>query len=127
MERYRLMEWLNFIATELHKQFGPLWYPTTPEATKEAQRKKLATRFETLSKTLAKQPYLTGDKFTIADAYLFTILNWAGMLNVDLGPFPVLRDYIARVAARPKVQQAMKAEGLLKEPAPPTKRDTATA
>ena len=127
MERYRLMEWLNFIATELHKQFGPLWYPTTPEATKEAQRKKLATRFETLSKTLAKQPYLTGDKFTIADAYLFTVLNWAGMLNVDLGPFPVLRDYIARVAARPKVQQAMKAEGLLKEPAPPTKHDTATA
>ena len=127
MERYRLMEWLNFIATELHKQFGPLWYPTTPDATKEAQRKKLATRFETLSKTLAKQLYLTGDKFTIADAYLFTVLNWAGMLNVDLGPFPVLRDYIARVAARPKVQQAMKAEGLLKEPAPPTKRDTATA
>ena len=63
MERYRLMESLNFIATELHKQFGPLWQPTTPEATKEAQRKKLAQRFETLSKTLAKQPYVTGDKF----------------------------------------------------------------
>ena len=125
MERYRLMESLNFIATEVHKQFGPLWYPTTPEATKEAQRTKLATRFETLSETLAKQPYLTGDKFTIADAYLFTILRWAGMLKVDLAPFPVLRDFMARVEARPQVQQALKEEGLTKNPA--SKRDTATA
>ena len=117
MERYRLMEWLNFIATELHKQFGPLWNPTTHETTKEAQRKKLATRFETLSKTLGKQPYLTGDKFTIADAYLFTILNWAPMLKVDHSPFPALGQFQARVAARPAVHRVLVAEGLVKETA----------
>src|SRR5580765_3656961 len=77
LERYRLMECLNFIATEVHKQFGPLWYPTTPEATKEEQRKKLAKRFDEISTALANKPYLTGEKFTIADAYLFTVVNWA--------------------------------------------------
>ena len=111
MERYRLMEWLNFIATEVHKQFAPLWYPTTPEATKEAQRTKLAARFDVVSKTLATQPYLTGEAFTIADAYLFTVVNWAGTLKVDLSRWPALQQFQARVAARPKVQQAMKAEG----------------
>jgi glutathione S-transferase len=115
LERYRVMEWLNFVATELHKQFGPLWYPTTPDATKEAQRSKLATRFEYLAKSLGTQPYLTGDAFTIADAYLFTILNWAPMLKVDLSPWPVLAQYQARVAARPAVRRALAAEGLIKE------------
>jgi glutathione S-transferase len=127
MERYRMMEWLNFIATEVHKQFGPLWYPTTPEATKEEQRKKLAKRFDAISKTLASQPYLTGEKFTIADAYLFTIVNWAGMLKVDLAPWPALQQFQARVAARPKVREAMKAEGLIKDPAPSAKTDAAAA
>ena len=117
MERYKLMEWLNFIATEVHKQFAPLWYPTTPEATKEAQRAKLATRFDHISKTLAKQPYLTGETFTIADAYLFTIVNWSGTLKVDLTRWPALQQFQARVAARPKVQQAMREEGLIKDPA----------
>jgi glutathione S-transferase len=121
MDRYRLMEWLNFIATELHKQFSPLWYPTTPDATKEAQKAKLATRFELLSKTLSAQPYLTGQAFTIADAYLFTILNWAPMLKVDLSPFPALTEFQARVAARPAVHRALVAEGLVKgEPAKAT-------
>lgn len=115
IERYRLMEWLNFIATELHKQFGPLWYPTTPEATKEAQKAKLATRFDLLAKTLAAQPYLTGQAFTIADAYLFTILNWAPMLKVDLSPWPALQQFQARVAARPAVHRVLVAEGLVKE------------
>ena len=127
MERYRMMEWLNFIATEVHKQFGPLWYPNTPEATKEEQRKKLAKRFDTISKTLASQPYLTGEKFTIADAYLFTVVNWAGMLKVDLAPWPALQQFQARVAARPKVREAMKAEGLIKDPAPSAKTDAAAA
>ena len=120
MERYRLMEWLSFISTEVHKQFAPLWYPTTPEATKEAQKAKLATRFDFISKTLAKQPYLTGDKFTIADAYLFTVVNWSGTLKVDLTRWPALQQFQARVAARPKVQQAMREEGLIKDPAPAT-------
>ena len=114
MERYRLMEWLNFIATELHKQFGPLWYPTTPVATKDAQIAKLKTRFELISKTLAAQPYLMGNDFTVADAYLFTILNWAPMLKVDLAPWPALVAYQARVAARPAVHTALVAEGLVK-------------
>ena len=90
IERYRVMEWLNFVATEVHKQFSPLWYPTTPDATKDAQRAKLATRFDYLSGVLASQPYLTGSSFTIADAYLFTILNWAPMLKLDLTPWPAL-------------------------------------
>ena len=114
IERYRMMEWLNFIATELHKQFGPLWYPTTPDATKEAQKAKLATRFDLLAKTLAAQPYLTGPAFSIADAYLFTILNWAPMLKVDLAPWPALQQFQARVAARPAVHAALVAEGLVK-------------
>ena len=114
MERYRLMEWLNFIATELHKQFSPLWYPTTPEATKDAQIAKLKTRFDLISKTLAAQPYLMGNDFTVADAYLFTILNWAPMLKVDLAPWPALVAYQARVAARPAVHTALVAEGLVK-------------
>ena len=119
MERYRVMEWLNFIATELHKQFGPLWYPDTPEATRDKQRATLAKRFDHVSKTLATQPYLTGEAFGIADAYLFTILNWAGMLKVDLSPWPALQNFLARVAARPHVHAALVAEGLAKaEPVP---------
>ena len=120
MERYRVMEWLNFIATEVHKQFAPLWYPTTPDATKEAQRTKLATRFDLIAKTLSTRPYLTGETFTVADAYLFTVVNWAATLKVDLARWPALQQFQARVAARPKVREAMKAEGLIKEPAPAT-------
>ena len=117
IERYRVMEWLNFIATEVHKQFGPLWYPTTPDATRDAQKAKLAARFDLLAQTLAAQPYLTGSAFSIADAYLFTILNWAPMLKVDLAPWPALQQYQARVAARPAVHAALVAEGLVKETA----------
>lgn len=117
MARYRLSEWLNFIATEIHKQFGPLWHDETPEATKATQRAALAKRFAFIEKTLAKQPYLTGDTFTIADAYLFVVVNWSGSLKVDLTPFPALRQFQARVAARPTVRAAMKAERLIKEPA----------
>ena len=127
LERYRLMEWLNFIATEVHKQFGPLWYPTTPEATKEEQRKKLAKRFDEISTALANKPYLTGEKFTIADAYLFTVVNWAGTLKVDLAPWPALQQFQARVAARPKVREVMKDEGLVKDPTPSAQADTAKA
>jgi glutathione S-transferase len=114
MERYRLMEWLNFIATEIHKQFSPLWYPTTPELTQEAQRKKLASRFDLIAKTLSAQPYLMGDTFTVADAYLFTMLNWAPMLKFDLAPWPALVAFQARVAARPAVHAVLVAEGLVK-------------
>ena len=114
LERYRVMEWLTFVNSEVHKQYSPLFYPTTPDATKEQQRAKLASRFEYLSKVLEKQPYLTGASFTIADAYLFTILNWSHGLKVDLSPYPALVAYQDRVRALPSVQRAMTEEGLVK-------------
>jgi len=114
LERYRVMEWLTFVNSEVHKQYSPLFYPTTPDATKEQQRAKLASRFEYLSKVLASQPYLTGASFTIADAYLFTILNWSHGLKVDLSPYPALVAYQERVRALPSVQRAMTEEGLIK-------------
>ena len=117
-ERYRVMEWLNFIATEVHKQYGPLFYPDTPDATKDKQRATLAKRFDLLVTTLAKQPYLTGESFTVADAYLFTVVRWAGMLKFDLAPWPALQHFQKRVAERPKVHAALKAEGLVKDTAP---------
>jgi glutathione S-transferase len=118
MERYHLNEWLHFIATEIHKQFGPLWHAETPEATQTTLRENLAKRFDFVAKTLAKQPYLTGSTFTIADAYLFTVVNWSGPLKVDISRWPALQQFQARVAARPKVRAAMNAEQLVRDPAP---------
>ena len=112
LERYRLIEWITFISSEIHKGFGPLWNPSTPEAVKAAAKEKLATRFAYLDKTLATRPFLTGDTFTIADAYLFTVVNWTNFHSVDLSPFPHLKAFQARVASRPKVQEALEAEGL---------------
>ena len=114
LERYRLMEWLNFIATELHKGFGPLWKPNTPAEYKTIVVDALGKRFDFIAPVLAAQPYLTGERFTIADAYLFTILNWAKILKVDLARWPSLGQYLDRVAARPRVQQALRDEHLLK-------------
>ncbi len=114
LARYRVMEWLNFVATEIHKQFSPLWYADTPEATKEKQHTTLAKRFSYLSETLSAQPYLTGAAFTIADAYLFTILNWAKLVKIDLAPWPLLQQFLTRVAARPQVHATLVAEGLAK-------------
>jgi glutathione S-transferase len=118
MERYHLNEWLNFIATELHRQFGPLWHDETPEATKTTQRALIAKRFDFVAKTLEKQPYLAGESFTVADAYLYTIVNWTRGLKIDLAPWPALQQFQARVAARPKVHAALKAEHLVRDPAP---------
>ena len=113
MERYRLMEWLNFISTEIHKQFSPLWKPTTPEQTKQFQIELLGKRFDFLTAQLERTPYLTGDKFSVADAYLFTILSWSKLLKVDLGKWPKLgKEYLGRIADRSKVREALKAEGL---------------
>jgi len=114
MERYRLMEWLNFIATEVHKSFGPLWNPATPDATKEAARALIAKRLAIVEAALVGRPYLTGETFSIADAYLFTIVNWTNVHKIDLAPWSKLKEFMARVAARPKVQETMRAEGLIK-------------
>jgi glutathione S-transferase len=117
-DRYRVQEQLNFIATELHKGFTPLWHKAeTHPSTLEQANAKLQTRFAILESRLERSTYLAGEIFTVADAYAFTILNWAGMLNVDLQPYPKLRAYIARVGARPQVQAALQAEGLLKKAA----------
>jgi len=112
MERYRLQEWLNFITSELHKQFSPLFNPATPDEVKEAQRTKIAGRFDWLDKQLEGKDFLLGKQFTVADAYLFTVVRWSKPSGIDLAKWPVLAQYVARVAARPQVQAAMKAEGL---------------
>lgn len=117
MERYRLQEWLAFIATEIHKSFGPLFKPDTPDATKQSVKAGLATRFAYLDGELASRPFLMGERFTVADAHLFTIVSWAKFVDVDLAPYPNLQAFRKRVAARPAVQQAMQAEGLLKQAA----------
>jgi glutathione S-transferase len=114
MERYRLMEWLNFLTSEIHKQFAPLFNPKIIPEWKENQLNTLSRRFDYLAQSLDGKQYLMGDKFTVADAYLFTLLNWSNFLKVDLGKWPKLKDYMARVAARPAVKDAMKAEGLTK-------------
>lgn len=114
MERYRLIEWLNFISTELHKSFSPLFKPGTPEETKQAARELLAKRIDFVAGKMQDSEYLTGNQFTVADAYLFTVLNWAGHVKLDLSPWPVLQAYQKRVAARPAVHAALVAEGLIK-------------
>ena len=106
----------GFIATEIHKGFGPLWNPATPDAYKAIAVANLAKRFLYIESQLG-QAYLTGGQFTIADAYAFVTISWADYLKVDLAPYTKLRAFLARVAARPGVQAAMKAEGLIKEPA----------
>ena len=114
LPRYRLQEWLTFIGTEIHKQFSPLFNPATPEETKTMQREKLASRFQWLEGELKNKQYLMGDNFSVADGYLFTVTNWAKLVNVDLSGYPNITAYRERVAARPAVQEAMKAEGLNK-------------
>lgn len=114
MERYKLVEWLNFISTELHKNFSPLFNPRTPEETREVVRKTLAQRFDFVAQQLQKGDYLMGNQFTVADAYLFTVLGWAAYVKLDLSPWPVLTAYVERIAARPAVKAAMIAEGLIK-------------
>jgi glutathione S-transferase len=113
MERYRLQEWLNFIGTEIHKSFGPLFNKTMPEETKNNARNLLTRRLGYVEARLANKPYLMGDSFTVADAYLFVVVNWSGRAGFDLNPFPKIKEYIARIAERPSVRAAMKAEGLI--------------
>jgi len=112
--RYRLMEMLNFITSEIHKGFSPLFNPKITPDWKEATLTALAKKFDWLSTQLAGKTFLLGDTFTVADAYLFTVLGWTKPTKIDLSKWPVLAAYHARIAQRPKVQEAMRAEGLLK-------------
>ena len=113
--RYRLQEWLNFISTELHKQFSPLFNPASTDAVKRAQQERLAERFRQIVAAMGAAPYLMGDQFTVADAYLYTVLTWAGFLGVDLTPFPALKAYMERVEARPAVRATLAAERAAKK------------
>jgi len=113
-ERYQLMEMLNYIASEVHKSFSPLFNPAISAEMRETALTNLSRKFDWLSGFLGKKPYLMGNTFTVADAYLFTLLNWTGHVKIDLGKWPVLAEFKSRIAHRPKVQEAMRAERLIK-------------
>lgn len=112
LTRYQTLEWLNFIATELHKTFSPLFGSATPEAYKTQLREKLQGKFSWVNQQLEGKQWLTGMKFSVADAYLFTIMRWAKAIKLDLSEFNELEDWFKRVAERPAVIAALKAEGL---------------
>ncbi len=112
-ERYKLQQWLNFISTEIHKSFSPLFNAAAPEAAKELATSILITRLDTVAEHLSSQPYLLGDHFSVADAYLFVTLSWGQYVNIDISRWPALARYAEKISERPAVQKAMKAEGLI--------------
>ncbi|HLI22296.1 MAG TPA: glutathione transferase GstA [Stellaceae bacterium] len=112
--RYHLMEWLNFVGTELHKSYSPLFGATVPEEYKAMVRDGLAKKYSFVNEKLAGKSYLMGETFTVADGYLFVVTNWARIVKFDLTPYPNVVAFQERVRARPKVQEAMRAEGILK-------------
>jgi glutathione S-transferase len=112
LDRVRLQEWLTFIGTELHKQFYWLFHPA-PDEIRTAQREKVLKGLGELDRALEKRPFLTGGRFTVADAYAFTVVNWCNFVSIDLKSYRNLQAFMARVAERPKVREALKAEGLL--------------
>ena len=113
-ERYKLLEWLNFIGTELHKNFGPMFSPVLADDAKAFFKDRVMGKFKYLDGVLAGRDYLMGKQFTVADGYLFTMLAWADRMKFDLSALPNLLAYKARVGARPMVQQALTKEGLMK-------------
>jgi glutathione S-transferase len=115
--RYRLQEWLNFLTSEIHKGFSPLFKPNTPEEYKRIAKENIAARFDWLDQQLAGKDYLMGRSFSVADAYLFVLLGWTQPMQIDLAKWPNLAAFHKRVGARPKVQEALQAEGLLKKAA----------
>ncbi len=114
MERYRVMEWLTFIGTEIHKSFSPLFAPGMPEEAKAIYRQKVLDRLKWVDTQLEGKSYLMGSDFSLPDAYLFTVTNWCGFVGIDISALGNLNAFMARMKARPAVQEAMKAEGLLK-------------
>jgi len=111
MEHWRLLETLNFIATEVHKSFSPL-FRNPPADQREGMIKQIQNRFELLQQKLGDKPYLMGERFSVADAYAFVMLNWARNFQIDIAAYPKLDAYFKRVIARPGVQQALTEEGL---------------
>lgn len=112
-QRLVVTEWLAFVSTELHRNFGLLWRPDTHESTRNTVTATLNKRFAELNERFAQQDYLTGSTFTVADAYAFVVLNWTNFLKMSLADYPHVQAYLGRVAARPGVQKALKEEGLI--------------
>jgi len=112
LQRYKVLEWLNFISTELHKSCSPLFNPAATDARKQEAKEYLGRRLPIVEAQLSRAPFLTGEQFTVADAYLFTVLSWARFVNLELPA--VFKDYLAKVSQRPAVQMALKEEGLIK-------------
>jgi glutathione S-transferase len=118
LDRVHVQQWLTFVSSELHKAFSPwLWHKETAESTRKDVLARLARHFGELDRLLARQPYLNGTRFTVADAYAYAIVNWANFLMVSLKPYPALAAYLERVAARPRVEQALQFEGLTRKAA----------
>lgn len=115
LARYRLMEWLNFISTELHKGFGALFNPTLPDDAKVLIRGQLESRLADVERRLGSGPYAMGSEFSVVDAYLFTVLGWGEYVNLDLTPWPGLVAYLGRLAERPAFLAALAAEGLISD------------
>ena len=111
-ERYQLQQWLNFISTEIHKSFSPLFNPVAPEAAKQLAIDTLTRRLDTVAEKLSSQPFLLGENFSVADAYLFVTLSWGQYVDVDISRWPALVRYSDRISERPAVLKAMKEEGL---------------
>ena len=114
MERYRLIEWLGFISSEVHKNFSPLIRPDAAEAVRQFALGNLGKRLDYLQQSLTGRDYLTGGQFSIADCYLAVVLSWSGHVKLDLGKWPELKRYVHTFHQRPKVVEALKAEGLIK-------------
>lgn len=114
LERARLQEWLGFINSEVHKQFAAFFTPNASDQMKQSAGETIGRRFDQMQKLLGEKPFLLGNQFSVADAYAFTVLGWCGHVGIDLGKWPALKAYHGRVAARPKVLEALKAEGLIK-------------
>lgn len=116
MERYQLMAWLNFIGTEIHKNYSPFFKPDAGDELKAYAKGNLLQRYGYVEKMLEGRDYLGGERFSVADVYLFVVTNWAGHIQLDLSAFPNVLAFQKRIAARPAVQQALRAEGLIDEP-----------
>lgn len=114
MARYRMHEWLGYLNSEVHKGFSPFFTPGTTDDQKAAAKEKLAQRFAFIQSELGERLFALGADFSVVDAYLFTVLGWTRYVGIDLGTWPALQTYHARIAARPAVQAALKAEGLIK-------------
>ncbi len=112
LARARVQEWLNFIGTELHKNFTPLFNPASTDDIRNAAQANIARRLPIAATALDAHPYLIGDSFSVADAYLFTVLSWTGFVKVDITPWPSLAAFVERMKARPGVHAALAAEGL---------------